>query len=240
MASVNYRLDKLQNQNYSTWRTIIKAQLMSKDLWQCVVSEKNENDEDKIRNEEAKHLIYISMEASEIEATCETANDLWNKIKENHEGAESNLQSTALAEFLSLKYQKDESMITFAGRFEIALGRLNSTDYKIDEKIKVWAFSHSLPPHIMNTVNMFKIANKNGKVADLISELKNTYHMENSEMNRGNVAFQARESNSKYKNSKSQAYAQQNPDNGCPKKEYQQIKCTYCHKTNHIRKDGRK
>ena len=78
------------------------------------------------------------------------------------------------------------------------------------------------------------------EIIDLISELKNTYHMENSEMNRGNVAFQARESNSKYKNSKSQAYAQQNPDNGCPKKEYQQIKCTYCHKTNHIRKDGRK
>lgn len=126
MAAVNYRLDKLSASNNATWKTVIKTHLMSKDLWEYIIQMKNENDEQKIKNEEAKHILYVSMEPQQIAATgiCETAHELWRKIKENHEGAEANHQSIALAEFLGIKYLKNENLISFAGRFELALGKL--------------------------------------------------------------------------------------------------------------------
>lgn len=108
MTSINYELDKLTSENYATLKTVVKSHLMSKDLWEYVREQKNETDTDKIKNEEAKHLLYVSMEAHEIAASgvCETAHDLWVKIRENHEGAEEHLQSIALSELLSIKYMK--------------------------------------------------------------------------------------------------------------------------------------
>lgn len=90
MANVEYKADKLSAKNYATWKTVIKSHFMSKDLWEYVVEQKNNTDEQQIANEKARHLMYIAMEPQQIASTgvCETARDLWYKIKENHEGAE--------------------------------------------------------------------------------------------------------------------------------------------------------
>lgn len=120
MASIESKVDKLSTHNYPVWKTVIMSQLMSKDLWDYVVESKNDTDEEKIHNEQAETLMYISMEPQQIAATgvCNSAHDLWIKIKENHEGSISNLRSISLAEFLGIKYTKNESIINYAGRYE--------------------------------------------------------------------------------------------------------------------------
>lgn len=129
MAQIEGKIDKLTAANYSTWKTVIKSQLMGKDLWDYVVQPKNETDEERLKNEQAKTVMYVAMEANRIAATgvCQSAFDLWAKIRENHEGALTNLRSSSLAEFLNIKYRKNESIISFAGRYENSLGKLEST-----------------------------------------------------------------------------------------------------------------
>lgn len=147
MAQVEYRAEKLSARNYSTWKIVLESQLKAKDLWGVVSTGKKEKDETEndflINNENAKHLMYIAMEPQQIAATgtCSLARNLWLKIKENHEGAEANLRSTALAEFLGLKHRKSESIVSFAGRFELALAKLENTGHQVDEKTKIWVFS---------------------------------------------------------------------------------------------------
>lgn len=119
MASVEYKAEKLTKNNYSVWRTVMTSALMGKDLWSVVIEESDGTDELKLKNEQAKHLMYISIEPQQIAATgvCKSAHSLWLKIKENHEGAEANLKSIALSEFMSIKYQKNESIVSYSGRF---------------------------------------------------------------------------------------------------------------------------
>lgn len=121
--------------------------------------------------------MYIAMDVY-MRLMCVSAYDLWNKIQENHEGALSNLRSTSWAEFLGLKYRKNESLVSYAGRYENTLGKLESTGHEIDDETKLWVFSNSLPSHMKLTVHMFTMANPEGKVSELISQLKIQHHMD--------------------------------------------------------------
>lgn len=145
--TLEFKIEKLSTGNYATWRTVLMSQHMGRDLWDFVVESKNNSDEDKIKNEQANTLMYASMESTQISETgvCRSAHDLWIKIRENHEGALSNLRSSALAEFLSMKIKKNESIIAFAGRYENTLGKLESTGHAVDDKTKLWVFAHTLP-----------------------------------------------------------------------------------------------
>ena len=196
---------------------MIQSQLIGKCLWDYVERAKLESDDDIVGNESAKHLIYISMEPSQIAATgvCNTAHDLWMKIRENHEGAEANLQSTSLAEFLGFKYRKNESLISYAGSLELTLGKLEATNYAVDERTKLWVFSNSLPQHLKQTVHMFNMANPNGKVGELISQLKIQHHMDAQESSQGTSAFHIDDS-SKGDRNQNNRFRQQPRDNRRP------------------------
>lgn len=236
MAKVEYKADKLSTNNYTTWKTIIKSQLMGKDLWQYVNQLKNSDDEDKIKNEQAKSIIYLSMEPQEISATgtCETAHQLWAKIKENHEGALSNLRSTAMAEFLSIKIQHNETLIAYAGRFENLLGKLEmATAQPVDEKMKLWAFSNSLPAELKRTVQMFEMAKPEGSVSELISQMKLQYHLEQNDEKKAG-AYYMNTNRTNIRHNQNRNFNRQSDSKPAPPS------CTYCKRIGHIWSDCRK
>lgn len=216
----------------------MKSHVMSKELSDYVQEARDASAEDDIKNEEAKHLIYVSMEPQEIAATgvYKTAYQLWTKIQENHEGSEHNLQSIALAEFLSLKYQKGETLVNYAGRFEIALGKLEATDFKVDEKTKLWVLSNTRPPYMKNTVQMFDMARQDGKVTELIAQLKLQFHLDSNETKKGSAAYNTKESDSQTH--------RQNPyhsaNNQGNSKQKTMLSCNYCKKVGHLWKECRK
>ena len=70
MVNVEYKAEKLSARNYSTWKTVIQAHLMSKDLWALFVADNmNVTDDQRLKNNEAKHPMYISMEPQQIANT---------------------------------------------------------------------------------------------------------------------------------------------------------------------------
>lgn len=151
------------------------------------------------------------MEPQQIAETdkCESSYDLWAKIRENHEGAESNLSSQALADFLSFRYRKNESV----NSFEIALSMLSLTtgiDRKSEpnfEKTNLWVLSNTLPEHMQVVLRIFfSMAKLNGTAAGLISRLEiNLEFFLESEPTKESSAFLAQDS------SKNRKYYDQRP-----------------------------
>lgn len=182
--------------------------------------------------------MYVSMDASQIAATgvCDSAYELWKKIKENHEGAEENLQSSALADFLSLKYRRNENLVSYAGRYELALGKLSSTGHKMDEKTKLWVFSNSSPMEMKMTVNMFTMVKPTGKVSELISQLKINHHLSNTE-GTDDTAFYVEKKPSSDKQTK---HNDTETKDQVVNKDSNVITCTYCKIKGHLWKDCRK
>lgn len=88
--------------------------------------------------EEAKALLYVAMDREEIQKSgyCEIFQDLWIKIKENHEGADVDQRAIAQSEFLSRKYRKGEQISAYFGRFGLALARAQASGVCIDEATK--------------------------------------------------------------------------------------------------------
>lgn len=162
-----FRMERLNARNYTTWKTVMESLLKSKGLWNYVkVPIVNETEDDLKKNEEAKHLMYMAMETQQIIATgsCELAYHLWEKVQENHEGSEVDLRNNSLSDFLSLKYGKNENMIQFCGRYEVALGRVETQNNRIDEKTKLWVFRNSLPKEMKQIANTWAIAKPEGKI----------------------------------------------------------------------------
>lgn len=226
----------LNGKNYSNWKTVMHAILQAKDLWDLCNRQSVLDPTDKVKfqkNAEAKAVIYSSLDANQLTATgsCETAFDLWVKIRENCEGAEQALRNNALAEFLSFKHKPGESIVAYCGRYEVALGRLLATGRAVEEDTKLWAFKRSLPKELRTSVNTWATANPKGDISGLISHLKLEFHedsLNNAESD--NVALFT----SDFKGKPYNKQADKTPNNKGGQT------CTYCKKPNHVWKECRK
>lgn len=179
----NLKVIQLSPTNYSNWRVVVKNLLTAKNLWKyCETSIPDSAS----KNAEAKAIIYASMEPGQLTATgtCETAHELWLKIKENHEGGEKVSHAVALSNLLGIKFRPSETLLEFMGRYEVALGRAQSyydKDKDLDEDTKIWAFKNTLPKDYKKTVNIWRAGNLNGKISELITYMKTDYHDDKNE-----------------------------------------------------------
>ena len=164
---------KLSATNYTVWKFSMQASLVAKDLWNLCLK-KDASEGARVKNAEAKSLIWNSMEDSQKArvGNCETAHDLWVKIQDIYEGSKSTLQTRCLQEFLNVKIGPQESLQDFCTRFETLANKLNSTGYVMDEKAKIWAFKNSLPAHLYEKCDTWEMVEENPTVADLITLMR--------------------------------------------------------------------
>jgi len=255
------KMDKLSIQNYTTWSIVMQSALKSKKLWEfCVAkteSKQGESDEEAekkmVKNEEAKTLIYLTMEPKQIIASgnCETAYDLWKKIKENYEGAEADMSNKALTEFLSIQYDKGEDFCNYCGRFELLLGKLETSGYQVPEAMKLFVFGKNLPVDLRKTFHTWSITTQNKRLSDIVTALKLQVQMENLEINENTALY----SSSRRDTGNSANFHQRKTDFKNKKDQKEDIKtnqektktasqdenfCTYCKLKNHSWKQCRK
>lgn len=202
-SKITGKIERLSAKNYSTWKIMMSSLLTAKGLHTFCDKATEVTEENIQQHEEAKFLMYSSMDAHQIMATgvCASAGELWAKVKENHEGAETDLRNNLLAEFLGFKYRKDESIVQYCGRYEMLLGRLESTGHSIDEGTKLWVFRNTLPKDIKATINMWTLAHSSAKgdikvvkISELISQLKIQFHMDRQDRHEDSIALYSGES----------------------------------------------
>lgn len=259
---MNERIDKLSKINYDTWSITLQSILKSKKLWYLIelghdlidedIEEINKPEnkdkpefatiaskiklfEDVEKNEEAKSILYTTMSREEIQKTgsCGSAYDLWEKIKENHLGADVDQRNIALSEFLGFEYRKGEAITSYCGRFEIALSRVETSGSIVDESTKFWVFRNKLPNDIKTMANFWLMANPDGRIASLITAMKLQHHLDKQEKEDSNVALY---SNATNKPPDQQGTSKSDPKQGGSSKKF----CKYCKKNNHVVADCRK
>lgn len=98
-----------------------------------------------------------------------------------------------MVDFLNLKYRKNERLVNYTGRFELALGKVETSAKEVDERTKLWVLSNLLPEHMKLTVRMFRLAKPFGKVSELINELKAQHALGLEEDDKKCMAFSAGE-----------------------------------------------
>lgn len=181
MDKIETKVEKLTAHNYTNWSIVLTSLLKAKGLYKfCKEETQLDTEATMMKSEEAKALMYMAMDSNQIAATgtCETAKDLWDKIRENHEGAQRDLMNNALATFLGFKFHKGETIIQYCGRFETALGRVLTTGQTVDNSTKIWVFRNSVPKDVASLITTWMMANPNGTCAELISQLKMNFHFE--------------------------------------------------------------
>ena len=232
--AVEFKMERLSAKNYSNWKIVMTSLLRSKKLFEYVDEPRKEikTDEEDVKDEETKHLLYVSMDPSQISytGTCQTAYDLWRKIKENNEGAEESLRNNALADFLGFRYNRGESIVGYCGRFELALGRLESTGHVVAEATKLWVFRNSLSKEMKATVNIWTLAKPEGKVSELISQLKIQHHMDRLDTTDNSVALYTNERRTAPRNNNRNNSEKPNQQ---PRQPNQQQTCSYCKQSGH-------
>ena len=182
--SLDSKIEKLNHTNYPTWALVMTSLLKSKGLWKYISTDINIVEEAQMMSdEEAKTLMYAAMDPSQIIATgsSATARELWSKVRQNHQGAESDLRNNALAQFLGFKYIKGESILQYCGRYEIALGSLLNIKGSVDESTKIWVFRNSLPKELKSFVHTWSMSKPDGKIAELITNIKIQHHLDLTE-----------------------------------------------------------
>lgn len=228
MNRLEEKIDKLNARNYSTWKTVLESLLKSKKLWSlCVLPDGNKemkepNEAEVAKNEEAKTTMYITMTAEQIQMTgvCEFAYELWERIRENHEGAEIDLRNSALSDFLSFNYRRGETIINYCGRFELSLAKLETLGQQIDEPTKFWVFKNTLPEDVKAVSNFWTMANPEGSIKELITSVKVQFHTEKRDRKEESLALYGRCTTSR-------------PSNQTKPNKEKTIQCTYCKKDGH-------
>lgn len=243
MSQVEVRVEKLTAKNFSTWKLVMTSLLKSRGLWEFCAAKIESTDEDKMKNNElAKHCMYSAMDINQIVATgtCATAHDLWTKIVENHEGSDDALKANAMAEFLGFKYRKGEPIVQYCGRFELALGKVETAGKTIEEPTKFWVFRNSLPKDIRHSIDSWTMVRPLGKVGELITHLKFQYHQDKMDNPEDSVALYSGEANRYNQNKgkqKNYGNDHKNARQSNGKQNYNKpggLTCSYCKDSNHL------
>lgn len=174
------RTDKLNSNNYSSWKQVITAQLKSKDLWDYVAGTKLIAKDNIKEDEKAKFIILASMDDQQINRTgkCGTSNELWLKIQDNFCGTEESRKNSALLSFLNLKTKKGENLMDFCGRYEAALADLEATKYDAPLIQKLYVLKRGPNETYKTYVKVWVLARPKGTIEELVSALKVEYHTE--------------------------------------------------------------
>ena len=222
---------KLTDKNYSTWKFSMQTTLQARDLWKFCL---HKDTKELVSNAEAKSIIWSSMsdEQKARVGNCETAHDLWTKIQDTFEGSKTSLQTRTLKEFLTIKYNADETIAQFCTRYETLLNKLITTGYTMEEKTKIWVFKNTLPEPLYIQCDTWEMLKEYPTANELVTLMRSRDRGEGP--SDSSVALYVDEQGAARSN------ASKSPSRFASNPKLQTMTCNYCKKPGHMWRGCRK
>lgn len=166
--------------NYSIWKQVIRAQLDYENLFELVTRQESLKPEDKMKDKKALYIIMSSISGKELERTgvCTTAAELWKKCQENYEGSSEMLTEAVSAEWTGFGPRKGEDFITYCGRFETLLVKLQALKFEVPDINKHTTLRRKLPAAKKQYCVTWRMVNPNKEIEEMVAALKVFHHEE--------------------------------------------------------------
>ena len=138
MASEDYKMPKLNGDNYHTWCIRSRAILVQKRCWEAVEPGygSDMNEVERKKNDEALTLLFLIVEDTFLDdiGECIRARDAWNSLREMHTkfGLLHVLQ--LMREFFNIVMKSNESVQDYLGRLMDLHRKLSNGGYAFTDR----------------------------------------------------------------------------------------------------------
>ena len=163
-------VERLDVDNYATWRTRMKFLLISKGLWSAVTDDDANVDND----QKALALIglYVKEHHLPLMERCDTAKQAWQQLEAVYQ-AKSNARKLQLRKELSqLKMGPGEPLTKYVGRARDIQDQLRAAGHMVADQEVAWAVLAGLPAHFDTVVTVLETtSDKDMSLEDILPKL---------------------------------------------------------------------
>lgn len=153
-------IDKLETNNWSTWKFQIKHMLLSKDLWKHVTGTMPVGANDaaiaewngKVQMALACIVLSISSSQLYLVTSCDTAQEAWKALCEHYECNTLGNKLILKKQYFRMEMSETQSVETHLKEMKLLTERLASIDCAVSEEDQVVTLLGSLPKSYQNFV----------------------------------------------------------------------------------------
>lgn len=158
MSVVNslQNIDKLNNENYESWKLQMRSILVCSDLWNQVngnelKTETNATEWDK-KDQKALAMIILNITQGQLNhvKNAETSNKAWNELKSIHESKGPVRKATLYKQLYRMKKTQDNSMTNYLNEFSSKTEQLKEAGIEIPDDLLSIMLLGSLPEEYEN------------------------------------------------------------------------------------------
>ena len=220
MASADKSIEKLDVDNYVTWRKKMKALLVSKDLWTPVTEDAPV---DKKADQKALALITLCLCDHNLSTLdeAETAKAAWDTLKKVYEASSNARKLQLKRELNTLKKDAAETVTAYVTRAKDLRNQLATTGYEVKDEEVVLSVLTGLPSEYETIVTILESSDGKLVLNDLLPKLLTVEQRIKPEETKAYYT--------KWPGTRDQGDFTRN----------EARECYYCHKKGHLKKDCR-
>lgn len=136
-------IEKLNKENYRTWKIQMEAILVKNDLWEYVdgTAPRPTSTTDvaawEKKDRKARADIILAMSSTELNyiKNCTTSHDVWNKLSDTYESKGPARKATLLKQLLFSRMSEEDDMTEHINKFTSTVDKLKELEITVSEDI---------------------------------------------------------------------------------------------------------
>ncbi|UYV83621.1 hypothetical protein LAZ67_23001719 [Cordylochernes scorpioides] len=158
VSAITAAVEKLNGQNYRSWKYNIKMLLIEKGLWDVMFKDEDTQDAQlKAQKDRALAVIALSMNTEhQIHIIdCSSPQDAWKNLEQVFEPKSRSRILQLKKQFVNIKLQTGESMLDYLNRLKICTDHLKEAGAEVDDQDIAYSMLSRLPDSFDTLVMSF-------------------------------------------------------------------------------------
>ncbi|UYV69226.1 hypothetical protein LAZ67_6002891 [Cordylochernes scorpioides] len=148
---INTPLEKLNDQNYRSWKYNTKMMLIERELWKYVTEPTPDEEASRtifnMKQEKALAMIALTISPSQQIhiMDCTTAREAWDTLEQVYEPKSRSRILQLKKQFISIRFEEQETMTNYLGRLKICSDHLREAGAEMQDQDLAYSMHAGLP-----------------------------------------------------------------------------------------------
>ncbi|UYV62815.1 hypothetical protein LAZ67_2002020 [Cordylochernes scorpioides] len=148
---INTPLEKLNDQNYRSWKFNTKMMLIERELWKYVTEPAPDEEASRtifnMKQEKALAMIALTISPSQQIhiMDCTTAREAWDTLEQVYEPKSRSRILQLKKQFISIRFEEQETMTNYLGRLKICSDHLREAGAEMQDQDLAYSMLAGLP-----------------------------------------------------------------------------------------------